>query len=82
MSLPFTCTPGTSGETNADNSTVKIADGVIRKGIQGGFGCPESRSNVAFPEPYMSNIEIQGKLDHSSTSTNSTSNMNTTANTK
>ena len=80
VSLPFICTPGTSGETKADNSTVKIADGVIRKGVQGGFGCPESRSDVAFPEPYMSNIEIQGKLDHTSISANSTSNMNMNTN--
>ncbi len=73
VSLPFICTPGTSGETKADNSTVKIADGVVRKGIQGGFGCPQSRSDVAFPEPYISNIEIQSKLDHSSTTANSIS---------
>ena len=82
VSLPFTCTPGTSGETKADNSTVKVSNGVERKGIKGGFGCPESRSNIAFPEPYLANIEIQGKLNNSSTSANSTLNTNATTTTK
>lgn len=29
---------------------------VLKGSIQGGFGCPESRSNIAFPEPYMTNL--------------------------
>ena len=62
--------------TSAD-STVKISDGVIRKGIAGSFGCPESRSDVAFPEPYMSNVEIQNKLASVGNTTSATS-MNTT----
>ena len=79
VSLPFTCPFGHVEQTKSDNSTVKISDGVERKGILGGFSCPEFRDKVAFPEPYMSNIEIQNKLNQSSTSTNSTLNTNTTA---
>jgi hypothetical protein len=79
VSLPFTCNPGIIEENKSDNSTVKISNGVERKGIQGGFSCPDSRDKIAFPEPYMSNVEIQNKLNQSSTSTNSTSNNNTTA---
>jgi hypothetical protein len=30
---------------------------MIRKGIAGSFGCPESTSDVVFPEPCMSNAE-------------------------
>ena len=41
---------------SADNSTVKISEGVERKGLAGGFGCPEPKTQVAFPEPYESNV--------------------------
>ena len=66
MNLTFTCNPGSVPENSINNSTIKISDGVERKGLAGGFGCPESRSGVAFPEPYMSNTEIQSKLAASS----------------
>jgi len=42
--------------------------------MAGGFGCPESRSNVAFPEPYMSNVDIQDKLNQTSSNTTTISN--------
>ena len=66
VSLPFTCNPGIIEENKSDNSTVKISDDVERKGMAGGFSCPDSRDKVAFPEPYMSNVEIQSKLNQSS----------------
>jgi hypothetical protein len=63
VDLTFTCTP--TGEAGAapDNSTVQISEGVVRKGIEGGYGCPASRSDVAFPEPYVSNYEIATSLE-------------------
>jgi hypothetical protein len=72
VSLAFTCTTGPAEGQPGDNSTVKISDGVVRKGMAGGFGCPQSRSNVAFPEPYMSNVAIQDRLNQTSGSANST----------
>jgi hypothetical protein len=72
VSLAFTCTTGPAEGQPGDNSTVKISDGVVRKAMAGGFGCPQSRSNVAFPEPYMSNVEIQNRLNQTSGSENST----------
>src|SRR6476646_32799 len=59
----LTGTTGPAEGQTGDNSTVKISNGVERKAMAGGFGCPESRSNVAFPEHYMSNVEIQDKLN-------------------
>jgi len=61
LTIKWTCSVGTES-TSVNNSTVKISDGVLRKGLAGSFGCPESRSHVAFPEPYMSNVDIQNKL--------------------
>ena len=84
VNLTFTCSPGGGGEAQGtNNSTVKISEGVERKGLAGGFGCPESRSDVAFPEPYMSNTEIQSKLAAMGTTpggnnTQQQSNSNTT----
>jgi hypothetical protein len=63
VNLTFTCNPAGGGEAQSvNNSTAKISEGVERKGLAGGFSCPQSRSDVAFPEPYMSNTEIQSKL--------------------
>jgi hypothetical protein len=63
VDLTFTCTP--AGETGAaaDNSTAQVSEGVVRKGIEGGYGCPESRSDFGFPEPYVSNYDLQTRLD-------------------
>lgn len=58
----WTCTPA-AGEPLSNNSTVPISDNVIRKSIIGSFGCPESRTDLGFPEPYLSNNEISNKLN-------------------
>jgi hypothetical protein len=63
VDLTFTCAPGGVAEGKAlDNSTVKISDQITRKRLTGGFGCPESRSDVSFPEKYESNLELQNKI--------------------
>jgi hypothetical protein len=59
----WTCSPaGGEAEPMSDNSTVQISEGVTRKGMVGGFGCPQSKTDAGFPEPYMSNNEIVTKL--------------------
>lgn len=62
VDLTFACTP--TGEAGAAPSTTteQISEGVVRKGIAGGYGCPESRSDAGFPEPYMSNNEMATSL--------------------
>jgi hypothetical protein len=56
----FSCTP--EGEQRpSDNSTVEISENVVRKALQGGYGCPEER--VGFPEPYVSQYEISQMLN-------------------
>jgi hypothetical protein len=62
VDLTFTCTPAGEAGAAADNSTTTISDGVIRKGVAGGFGCPESRGEAGFPEPYTSNAEMAASL--------------------
>jgi hypothetical protein len=61
VNIKWTCLIGPES-TSVINSIVKISDGVVRNGLAGSFGCPTSRTHVAFPEPYMSNIDIQNKL--------------------
>lgn len=62
--VTFSCQPG--GETApSDNSTVDISENVVRKALQGGFGCPEDR--VGFPEPYISQYELIQQLNRTST---------------
>lgn len=61
----------TEGEGNQDNSTKHISEGVVQKAQRGGFGCITSRTDVSFPEPYISNNEIVSILNQ--TKGNSTS---------
>jgi len=62
VKIKWTCVVGGGQSKSSDNSTVRISDGVERKGLAGGFGCPESRTHAAFPEPYASNVDLQAKL--------------------
>jgi hypothetical protein len=58
VSLDYVCSPGPYEESSQNNSTKQISDGVILKAQKGSFGCPSSRADVGFPEPYVSNYEI------------------------
>jgi hypothetical protein len=63
VDLTFTCTPTGEAGAAADNSTVQISEGVVRKGIEGGYGCPAPLSDAGFPEPLISNYEITTSLE-------------------
>jgi hypothetical protein len=64
VDLTFTCTPtGEAGAAAADMSTVQISEGVVRKGIEGGYGCPAPLTDAGFPEPFVSNNEIVNTLE-------------------
>jgi hypothetical protein len=63
VDLTFTCTPTGEAGAAADNSTVQISEGVVRKGIEGGYGCPAPLTDAGFPEPLVSNNEIVTSLE-------------------
>jgi hypothetical protein len=63
IDLTFTCTPTGEAGAAADNSTVQISEGVVRKGIEGGYGCPAPLTDAGFPEPLVSNNEIVTSLE-------------------
>lgn len=63
VDLTFTCTPTGEAGAAADNSTVQISEGVVRKGIEGGYGCPAPLTDAGFPEPLISNNEIVTSLE-------------------
>jgi hypothetical protein len=68
----WTCNPaGGESEPMSDNSTVQISEGVTRKGMTGGFTCPQSKNDAGFPEPFMSNNEIVNKLEQLENATKS-----------
>jgi hypothetical protein len=70
FNVTWTCSPARGGETPiSDNSTTQLSQGVTRKSIMGSFGCPLPRTDAGFPEPYMSNLEIQKMLSRSENST-------------
>jgi hypothetical protein len=71
VNFDFQCQT-TEGEGNQDNSTKQISEGVVQKAQRGAFGCITSRTDVSFPEPYLSNNELVGMLNQSKA--NSTSN--------
>jgi len=61
VNLTFTCSAGGEGAT-ANNSTVVISAGVVRKGLAGGFGCPKAITDAGFPEKYTSNVDMNAAL--------------------
>jgi hypothetical protein len=63
VDLTFTCTPTGEAGAAADNSTAQISEGVVRKGIEGGYGCPAPLTDAGFPEPFLSNNEIVTTLE-------------------
>jgi hypothetical protein len=63
VDLTFTCTPTGEAGAAADMSTVQISEGVVRKGIEGGYGCPAPLTDAGFPEPFVSNNEIVNTLE-------------------
>jgi hypothetical protein len=63
VDLTFTCAPTGEAGAVADNSTVQVSEGVVRKGIEGGYGCPAPLTDAGFPEPLMSNNEIVTSLE-------------------
>jgi hypothetical protein len=63
VDLTFRCTPTGEAGATPDNSTVQVSEGVVRKGIEGGYGCPAPVTDAGFPEPLMSNNEIVTTLD-------------------
>lgn len=62
--VTFSCNPAGGETAQSDNSTVQISEGVERKALLGGFGCPEER--VGFPEPYVSQYEITQEINRTS----------------
>lgn len=84
VDLSFSCTPVGEAGAAPSNEVEQISDGVVRKGIAGGFGCPMARSDAGFPEPYMSNTEMatalqQIKADVSSIKSNVGTGASTTS---
>jgi hypothetical protein len=71
VNFDFQCQT-TEDEGNQDNSTKQISEGVVQKAQRGAFGCITSRTDVSFPEPYLSNNELVGMLNQ--TKANSTIN--------
>ncbi|VFJ13405.1 hypothetical protein [Candidatus Nitrosocosmicus franklandus] len=62
--VTFSCNPAGGEAAQSDNSTVQISEGVERKALLGGFGCPEER--IGFPEPYISQYEVSQALNRTS----------------
>jgi hypothetical protein len=63
VSIEYSCSPGAvSEDTVVSNSTEKISDTVTRNGVIGGYECPTPRSEGAFPEAIMSNVDINSKI--------------------
>jgi hypothetical protein len=63
VSIGFSCSPvAVSEDTMVSNSTEKISDTVTRNGVIGGYECPAPRSDGAFPEPILSNVDIVKKI--------------------
>lgn len=62
--VTFSCNPAGGEATPSDNFTLEISENVVRKALQGGFGCPSER--IGFPEPYISQYELSQEINRTS----------------
>jgi len=72
VSLDYQCVPGGAQEGAQENVTKQISEGVTLKAQRGGFGCPASRADAGFPEPYVSNNELVSMIKELQKNQNST----------
>jgi hypothetical protein len=72
VSLDYQCSPGGFEEKPQDNSTKQVSEGVTLKAQRGGFGCPSTRADVGFPEPYVSDNELVNMIKELQKSQNGT----------
>ena len=72
VSLDYQCVPGGAQEGAQENVTKLISEGVTLKAQRGGFGCPASRADAGFPEPYVSNNELMSMIKELQKGQNST----------
>jgi hypothetical protein len=63
FSAKWSCTPDVTPEYLQINETITLSEGVVQKAQSGPFKCPQQISEVSFPEPSLSNVEIQNKLN-------------------
>ncbi len=47
----FTCLAGGHGSAPEDKTHVNVSDDVVRVSKTGGYGCPEPKADLGFPEP-------------------------------
>ena len=72
VSFDYQCIPGGVEEGTQENATKQISEGVTLKAQRGGFGCPASRADAGFPEPYVSDNEMASMIKELQRSQNST----------
>lgn len=58
VALDYQCNENLLDPATNLNSTEQISDNVLLKSKTGGFGCPQSRQDVGFPEPFTSNQDL------------------------
>lgn len=63
----WTCNPGEIPESPQTNKSKILTNGIIQKAESGGFSCPKPLGEISFPERSISNVEIQGKLNGTTT---------------
>ncbi len=62
VTIPFSCQPG-DHEGTSNNQTTPLSDEVIRLNQLGGFGCPQPREGIQFPEHSFSDVELTKKVE-------------------
>ncbi len=73
IDLTFTCAAGEHG--GEDASAEQVSEGVMRIFKAGGFGCPGSKSALAFPSQIQTNAEVHDALNGTSTKSASSSSL-------
>ena len=60
--VTWSCTPYNHSTGQLTNKTVILSDQIVQKAESGSFSCPQHLES--FPDPIISNLEIQSKLNN------------------
>ena len=63
VDLSFSCNPAGHPQADEDKSQVAVSEGVTRLSKRGAFSCPVAKADLGFPEPSVSNYDLNSKVD-------------------
>ena len=60
VDLTYTCIPAGTPKADKNTTPVKLSDAVTQMSVSGGFGCPNEKADLGFPESSADVVSLKG----------------------